>query len=122
MGAAAKHKNFSPQIVLPLVNAGKTFFGTGDHWVLCHNLDADSPLVKLGALDRNADGVVDASEVEPLLAFITWLDVGVSVFDGVPPTSAVQRKRYGVHDVVAHADWADMLGSRSRSGRTGRRR
>ena len=109
MGAAAKHKNFSPQIVLPLVNSGKTFFGTGDHWVLCHNLDADSPLVKLGALDSNADGVVDASEVEPLLAFITWLDVGISVFDPVYHQPVLFSKRYGVHDIVSHADWADML-------------
>ena len=92
-----------------LINSGKTLFGTGDHWVLCHVLDADSPLVKLGALDRNGDNEIDATEIEPLLGYIAWLDVGVSVFDPVYHQTVLLSKRYGVHDIVSHADWADML-------------
>ena len=45
----------------------------------------------------------------PLFAFISWLDVGVSVFDPVYHQPVLLSKRYGVHDIVSHADWADML-------------
>ena len=104
-----KKAGFSPQVQLPLLAEGRARMESGEHWVLTHNLNCKSPLVEVGTLDANNDGVLDEEELKEATNCVAWIDLMLTCFDPVYGQDVRFNHRYHPQDIVTYSKYRDML-------------
>ena len=77
--------------------------------MLTHNLNCKSPLVEVGTLDANNDGVLDEEELKEATNCVAWIDLMLTCFDPVYGQDVRFNHRYHPQDIVTYSKYRDML-------------